>query len=68
MLNRILKFLNSIVANIFRDDPIYNCEVYKTQTCVHIDSLLCNMETCEILKEYKENKKTSSTTNTTENE
>ena len=37
-----------------KDDPVYNCDVYKDKGCSHVDGIKCVMETCSILKEYRE--------------
>jgi len=34
------------------NDPVGSCAVYKTQGCSHIDGMLCDMETCTILKSF----------------
>lgn len=34
-------------------DPVYHCSVFKNHGCSHVDGFLCNMETCDILKDYK---------------
>ena len=34
-------------------DPVKECDYYREVKCPHIDGQLCDMETCEILKEYK---------------
>lgn len=31
------------------NDPVYSCEVYKSEGCSHIDGILCDMRTCNIL-------------------
>ena len=36
------------------DDPVYRCDIYITDGCSHVDGMLCNMKTCNILKDYKE--------------
>ena len=35
-----------------RNDPVYNCVVYKTLKCSHVDGPLCDMKTCEILANF----------------
>jgi hypothetical protein len=50
MLKNLIKKLKGIREN----DPIYNCQVYNTVGCSHVDGLLCDMETCNILKEHRE--------------
>ena len=29
-------------------DPVYHCDVYKTEGCSHVDGFLCDYEKCEI--------------------
>tara|TARA_Y100000310_G_scaffold331295_1_gene404596 strand:- start:483 stop:629 length:147 start_codon:yes stop_codon:yes gene_type:complete len=38
-----------------KNDPVYNCDVYKKIGCGHVDGFLCKMKTCEILRNYKIN-------------
>ncbi|MEE8043591.1 MAG: hypothetical protein V3T32_00480 [Thermodesulfobacteriota bacterium] len=45
----IKKFFSDIKAN----DPIRSCDVYKTIGCAHVDGYLCDMKTCNILKDFK---------------
>lgn len=49
MLQKILNWFKNLRSN----DPVYSCTVYKRQGCSHIDGMLCDMETCTILEEYK---------------
>ena len=40
------------------NDPLYSCEVYKDKkngSCSHIDGCLCDMKTCNILADYRDN-------------
>jgi len=37
-----------------KDDPVKHCDVYKKEGCVHVDGMLCNIKTCEILAKFKE--------------
>lgn len=46
-----MRFLRSLLKkwNECRlNDPIYNCEVYKSEGCSHVDGFLCDMKTCDI--------------------
>ena len=43
-LDRIIDIFSKYKEN----DPVKNCNVYKTAGCAHVDGLLCNMETCNI--------------------
>lgn len=36
------------------DDPCDKCPVYKYESCSHIDGPCCNIETCIILKNFKQ--------------
>jgi hypothetical protein len=48
-----------ILFNMFKSDPldpVKNCEFHKDKPCTHVDGPNCDMKTCCILKEYKENK------------
>jgi len=27
-------------------DPVKDCEIYKTEGCVHVDGMICNIEEC----------------------
>mgnify|MGYP003342533845 CR=1 FL=1 len=36
------------VPKAFYIDPVYNCLVYKTEGCAHVDGFLCDYEKCEI--------------------
>lgn len=31
------------------DDPVRNCKVYKAVGCAHVDGMLCNMNTCDVV-------------------
>lgn len=35
------------------DDPVKHCELYRDEGCAHIDGFLCNLDTCEMRREYK---------------
>ena len=35
------------------NDPVYHCLVYREIGCAHVDGYLCDMETCDILRDYK---------------
>lgn len=35
-------------------DPVLNCEFYRHIGCTHVDGMLCDVNTCSILKEYRE--------------
>lgn len=34
-------------------DPVKHCSFYKKHGCAHVDGMLCNMATCDILSRYK---------------
>ena len=35
------------------NDPVYLCEYYKKNGCSHVDGMLCNMKSCNILGDFK---------------
>ena len=37
----------------FSKDPLKHCEIYKDKTCCHVDGFLCNVDTCQELKDYR---------------
>lgn len=37
-----------------KDDPVRHCDVYKKEGCTHVDGMLCNMKTCDILINFRE--------------
>lgn len=42
------------------NDPVYSCDVYRDKpngSCAHVDGPLCEMATCNILKDYREDRK-----------
>lgn len=49
MWNKIINWFKNLRSN----DPVYSCTVYKRLGCSHVDGMLCDMETCTILEEYK---------------
>jgi len=34
-------------------DPVHSCDVHKQIGCSHVDGYLCNVNTCDILSNYK---------------
>lgn len=38
--------------HISYNDPVKSCAVYKLLGCSHVDGMLCEMETCTILKDF----------------
>jgi len=38
-------------------DPVYKCIVYTSIGCSHVDGYLCDMSTCNILKDFKKDAK-----------
>jgi len=34
-------------------DPVKDCPIYLNEGCAHVDGPLCNMDNCEVLKNYK---------------
>lgn len=49
MLQKILNWFKNLRSN----DPVYSCTVYKRHGCSHVDGMLCDINTCNILKNYK---------------
>lgn len=37
-------------------DPVHECEVYLHEGCNHVDGFLCYMETCNILRKWREDR------------
>ena len=52
-VNRIIQELTERLQK----DPVRHCDVYKEQGCSHVDGFLCDMETCDILQKWKDEKK-----------
>lgn len=49
-----MKMINFIKTIFNRsNDPVKKCKIYKEKGCVHVDSYLCDMDTCIILNEHK---------------
>ena len=42
-----MKRFISLIKRIRENDPVYSCEIYKKEGCVHVDGMLCNMKTCK---------------------
>ena len=38
-------------------DPVYQCSLYKTEGCSHVDGLLCDFPDCQMNKNFEEEKK-----------
>lgn len=36
------------------DDPVKLCKLYRDHGCAHVDGFLCNMQTCQMCKDYNE--------------
>jgi len=51
VISKIIMFIRSYIKN----DPVHSCDVYKSKGCAHIDGMLCDMKTCPILEEFREN-------------
>tara|TARA_R110000787_G_scaffold62470_3_gene141262 strand:+ start:1337 stop:1516 length:180 start_codon:yes stop_codon:yes gene_type:complete len=51
MLKYLTEFWNKITDK--ENDPVRSCDVYKKIGCSHVDGYLCDMKTCDILKDYK---------------
>ena len=52
MVNKIINKIKQLV-HTYKNDPVKRCSLYKDMKCSHIDGIWCDMETCLILKEYK---------------
>jgi hypothetical protein len=60
----IIILIGAITVIIFRNvreacmvsDPVCNCELYKDESCSHVDGMLCDYPKCSMNKEYKEKK------------
>jgi len=51
--------MNKIITwfkNLYVNDPVYNCKLYREQGCSHVDGILCDYPECTMNKEYIENK------------
>jgi hypothetical protein len=47
-----MKTIINFIKRIFGkrdDDPVYYCEFHKKESCPHVDGILCDMTTCDIL-------------------
>jgi hypothetical protein len=49
---KFIKFDN-VLTGIIHPDPIKKCELYKHKGCSFVDGMLCNVNTCEELKDYR---------------
>ena len=38
------------------NDPLYHCELYKQIGCVHLDGMMCDLNNCYDLEDYKAEK------------
>ena len=57
IIQKIKNFYNKLKES-YKNDPVRHCPAYKdleNGSCVHVDGYLCDMKTCNILKDYKEN-------------
>ena len=37
---------------MFKNDPVYKCNVYKEDGCAHVDGLLCDFPECDINNDF----------------
>ena len=54
VIQKIKNYYNKL-KEIYKNDPVKNCAVYKdidNGRCAHVDGFLCDMKTCIILKDY----------------
>ncbi|OQB40304.1 MAG: hypothetical protein BWY04_01393 [candidate division CPR1 bacterium ADurb.Bin160] len=49
--NEDLKIKNFIL-DMYRNDPVFNCKMYKEQGCCHVDGILCDFPKCSMNEEY----------------
>ena len=54
-INRLIEEMQKNILSR-RNDPVMHCELYAKEGCTHVDGFLCDMEICDILREYKEEK------------
>ena len=52
MINIFCPLLQAL-ARIAKNDPVYNCGLYKLEGCAHVDGVLCDLPTCSMLEECK---------------
>jgi len=43
----IINFIQSWHSD--SDDPVRNCRVYRKLGCAHVDGMLCNLRTCDVV-------------------
>ena len=34
-------------------DPVKSCDLYKAEGCAHVDGMLCDFPTCQMLKDWQ---------------
>jgi len=51
---KVVKSLTSL-PNVSFNDPVTQCQCYVEQGCSHVDGMHCEMKTCSILKDYRNN-------------
>ena len=49
-----IRRIGQLIFGVRENDPVYNCPVHIEEGCAHVDGMLCDMKTCEILKKKKE--------------
>lgn len=49
----VLRIISELTIRLSKDDPVKNCEVHKEEGCTHVDGYLCEMETCDILENFR---------------
>lgn len=61
MIKAIIKAIRKLIVMIKAislvnkyKDPVRECKFYKDHGCSHVDGYLCDIETCNIRKEYEE--------------
>jgi len=49
-----MKRIENILTKLYgrTTDPLRDCSLYKNEGCSHVDGFLCEVSSCEMLKEY----------------
>lgn len=51
-INRMIQEMTERLGK--KNDPVASCGVYKSkESCTHVDGYLCDMQTCDILKNFE---------------
>jgi len=49
-----MSLIEEIIRAIKQPDPVKHCEYYKHKGCPHVDGILCLMNECDDLLEYRD--------------